>query len=331
MSLLPSTRCFYVRPQLSGEVIAIAVAGHMVEGDFALRGAPPVFAFATGTGRCGSSLVQELLSRHPDIGFISNVDDRFPVLRGGRHNGEIYRHVPESLTRKGRLRYAPSEGYRVLAREVSPLVVAPGRSLWEPDASPWLRDRCRTHFEDRAVRQGKPVFLHKFTGWPRAGFIAAAFPEARFINIVRDGRAVANSLVQMSWWQDHRDAAALRSLTAMDLEAWEGSGNSFAVLAGLFWKAVVEEHERARQVIAPGQWIDVRYEDILARPGPELGRLLGFVGLRPNRAFKQGVARHHLRAGRGDAFRRELDPSDVACLDTLLGETLQRYGYASSC
>src|SRR3989442_1173581 len=31
--------------------------------------------FIIGTGRCGSTIVQEMLTRHPDVAFVSNVDE----------------------------------------------------------------------------------------------------------------------------------------------------------------------------------------------------------------------------------------------------------------
>ena len=37
------------------------------------------FAFVLGTGRCGSTLVHELVARHPDVGFLSNLEDRVPL------------------------------------------------------------------------------------------------------------------------------------------------------------------------------------------------------------------------------------------------------------
>ena len=33
------------------------------------------------------------------------------------------------------------------------------------------------------------------TTWPQAGFLATAFPRARVVHVVRDGRAVSHSLV----------------------------------------------------------------------------------------------------------------------------------------
>ena len=162
------------------------------------------FAFVLGTGRCGSTLVHEVLARHPAVGFLSNVEDRLPLPPiAGRWNNEIFRAVPAALTRKGRLRFAPSEGYRALGRSVSPVLAAPLRDLRAQDVTPWLEQRTRRFFTGRAEAQGRPVFLHKFTGWPRAGFLGRVFPEARFVHVVRDGRAVANSFLQMPWWRGY--------------------------------------------------------------------------------------------------------------------------------
>jgi len=43
----------------------------------------------------------------------------------------------------------------------------------------------------RIDSQKKPVFIHKYTGWSRIAFFKEIFPEARFVHVIRDGRAVA--------------------------------------------------------------------------------------------------------------------------------------------
>ncbi|MBV8162037.1 MAG: sulfotransferase, partial [Acidimicrobiia bacterium] len=170
--------------------------------------AEPRFAFVLGTGRCGSTLVHELLARHPDVGFVTNIDDRVGDRLGrataGRAQASLYRRLPATATRKGRVRLAPSEGYRALSREVSPLIAEPVRDLEASDAVPWLADRFARFFRDRAAAFGAPLFLHKFTGWPRARFIDRVLPAARYVHVVRDGRAVAASWLQTDWWRGDR-------------------------------------------------------------------------------------------------------------------------------
>jgi hypothetical protein len=292
----------------------------------------PLFAFVLGTGRCGSSLVHEVLARHPDIGFVSNVDDRFPALDlKGRWNNEIYRRIPESMTRKGRIRFAPSEAYRILDRQVSPMISAPARDLVAADAAPWLADRFRAFFQERAMVQGKPAFSHKFTGWPRAGFIDAVFPSARFIHVIRDGRAVAASMVQMPWWRGFEgpDAWGWGPLPATYRKEWEMSGRSFPVLAGVQWKMLIDAFEAARDTIPPERWLDVRYEDFLADPEGTIATIVAFLARPMSPVLGRALGVYKLDASRRNAFRRSLSEGDVAALNSILAGHLERYGYGS--
>jgi Sulfotransferase family len=289
------------------------------------------FAFILGTGRCGSTLVHDVLARHPGVGFISNVDDRLGrPFAGGRWNAPVYRRMPPGLTRKGRLRFAPSEGYRILEKQVSPALVAPSRDLIAADATPWLAGRLASFFDRQASAQGRPAFLHKFTGWPRAGFLDVALPEPRFVNIVRDGRAVANSLVQMPWWDGYAGPSAWSwgPLSPRYENEWEASDRSFPVLAGLEWKILIDAFDQARQAIPDERWLDVRYEDVIADPRSRIEEILRFLGLAWNEEFERSFARYTFGRDRAVAYRVELDPRDVRALDAALGGHLERLGYA---
>lgn len=291
-----------------------------------------MYVFVLGTGRCGSTLVHEVLARHPDIGFVSNVDDRLARLDlAGRWNNAVYRRIPDRFTRKGRLRFAPSEAYRVLEAQVSPLLANPFRDLTAADATPWLTTRFRDFFERRRVAQAKQVFLHKFTGWPRSGFVRAAFPEARFVNVVRDGRAVANSWLQMPWWLGYGGPEQWHwgPLPPEYQAAWEASGRSHVVLAGLGWNILMDAFGEARAVAPAGTWVDVRYEDVIADPRAWFESLLGFMGLQRTPEFDAAFDTYTFSSGRSEAFRRDLGVADVAALAEVLAPHLSEYGYPS--
>lgn len=288
------------------------------------------FAFVLGTGRCGSTMLHEIVARHPDVGFVSNVEDRFPVPAwAGRWNNDLYRRVPERFTRKGRLRYAPSEGYRLLDRKVSPAFSTPSRDLLAEDVTPWLNARTLRFFEERARIQDKPLFLHKFTGWPRSGFLQRILPDARFVNVIRDGRAVANSFLQMPWWKGYLgpDGWGWGPLPEEYERIWEESGRSFAVLAGLEWRILIEAFEAARAQVPEGQWLDVRYEDFVAEPRETMGHVLEFLGLGWTPAFESGFRMYRFDPSRQEAYRTDLGIHDVALLDAALCPLLRRYAY----
>jgi hypothetical protein len=288
-------------------------------------------AFVLGTGRCGSTLVHEVIARHSDVGFVSNVEDRIaigpPAL--GRWNAELYRRVPARFTQKGRVRFAPSEGYRIIGRQVSPLLVAPVRDLVAGDVTPWLDARLRRFFEARARVQRRPLFLHKFTGWPRAGLLHRVFPEARFIHVVRDGRAVANSWLQMPWWKGFEGPERWNwgPLPPAEQEVWEDSDRSFAVLAGLQWKVLIDAFDAARAELPAERWLEVRYEDFVTAPRERMEEMLTFLGLPWNDAFEAGFTSHAFSAGRTDAFRRDLGIHDLAMLERAIADDLRPFGY----
>lgn len=294
-------------------------------------GSIPGLVFILGTGRCGSTLVHEVLARHRRAGFVSNIEDNLPRLGlAGRWNAELYRRIPARATRKGGLRYAPSEAYRVLDEQVSPLLSTPGRDLRADDVTPWLEERFRRFFLQRAAAQGSPVFLHKFTGWPRAGFIQRVFPEARFVNVIRDGRAVANSWLQMPWWLGYRGPQAWQwgPLPEAYGEEWEASNRSFVLLAGLAWKLLMDSFEQARATVPAGQWMDIRYEDVVVEPRSQLEKMLAFAGLDWSDEFEAAFNRYRFATERSEAFRRDLGGGAVAMLDASLAGHLRRYGYA---
>jgi sulfotransferase family protein len=295
-----------------------------------LGGRPLTFVFVLGTGRCGSTLVHEVLAKHPDAGFVSNLDDNLRRVNfKGRTNNLLYRRIPPRFTQKGRLRFAPSEGYLILDRFVSPAISTPCRDLMEQDATPWLAARFRSFYEERAGAQGKPVFLHKFTGWPRARFIKAIFPEARFIHVIRDGRAVANSFLQMPWWKGYRGPTewSWGALPGPYAREWEDSGRSYVLLAGLEWKLLIDAFEASRAAIPEELWMDVRYEDFISDPRTNTEKLLRFVGLEWTDPFDAGFEQFTFSKGRSDAYVEDLGEDNVRRLNASLADHLQRHGY----
>ena len=284
--------------------------------------------FVLGTGRCGSTLVHEVLARHGDTGFMTNLDDLHLVASTAWQN-ELWRRLPAGVTRKGGTRFAPSEGYRALAREVGPVLVEPMRDLVASDATPWLRERLTTFIDRRAERIGAPVFLHKLTGWPRSGLLDTCFGDAVFVEVVRDGRAVASSWLQMAWWRGHRGPSEWHfgPLAPEAEQEWLESGRSFPALAALGWRVLMEAYDEARALVPEVRWLRVRYEEVVADPREGFARVLDAVGLPWTREFESRLARYEFATGRTEAFRRDLGPTDLATVESVLGKQLAGLGY----
>lgn len=275
-------------------------------------------------------MVHEVLSHHRDVGFVSNIDDRLaPFDLLGRWNAPLYRWLPPSASVKGRLRFAPSEGYRLLDRLVSPMISEANRDLTAGDVTPWLARQMEGFFLRRAQAQHRTAILHKFTGWPRARFLAAIFPDCRFVNIVRDGRSVASSWLQMPWWRGYRGPQGWQwgPLCEPYRDHWERSGQSFVALAGIAWMVLMDAFEACPPEVPPGHWLDIRYEDVVANPKGQHRRMLEFLGLPWDAGFEAALARVAFSGDRRNAFRRDLTAAQVALLEDIQGTRLARLGY----
>jgi hypothetical protein len=212
------------------------------------------------------------------------------------------------------------------------MLVDPCRDLTAEDAAPWLARRLRRFFETHAEDEARPVFMHKFTGWPRARLLAAVFPEARFVHVYRDGRAVANSLLQVPWWRGYRGVPqwSFGDLSEEERREWEAANHSWTYLAGLEWKRLMESFGAARTEIGLQRWLDLRYEDLVARPKEETAAVLRFTDLEPWEGLDATLSRLGVSEGRKDAYRDELRPEDVSLLESMLASTLARWGYTTS-
>lgn len=272
------------------------------------------FLFVVGTGRCGSTLLEKILAAHPEVGWVSNLPRRL---------ARVARVLP--------LAQHPIEAYDLLAQQVSPMLVDPCRDLTADDAAPWLERRLRRFFDSHAQDEARPVFMHKFTGWPRARLLAAVFPDARFVHVYRDGRSVANSYLQVSWWRGYRGVPewSFGDLSEEERREWEATDHSWTYLAGFEWKRLMGAFEAARAEIGPERWLDLRYEDLVARPKEETAAVLRFVGLESWDGLDTTLSRLGVSQERRDAYRDELRPEDVSLLESMLASTLARWGYAT--
>jgi hypothetical protein len=203
------------------------------------------------------------------------------------------------------------------------------RDLVAADAMPWVADPFRAFFTERARAQRKPVFVHKYTGWPRTGFVREVFPDARFINVTRDGRAVAASALRTSWWKGHLGPEAWQwgPLPPAYAAEWEASGYSFPVLAAQCWKILMDAYAAARNLVPADRWMDVRFEDVLADPDARFKEMLAFMGLDEDPAVHAALSKIALSADRQREYRRQLDPASLALVERSLAGHLSAWGY----
>ena len=155
--------------------------------------------FFIGMPRSGTTIVQEAFSAHENLGWLSNYSGRFPGfpaltavhrifgnLRGQRNQGQRLAWFNRILPR-------PVETYEVWRRLFGEKFLYSFLVGVKPSAEEV--EAARRYIAKLLAAQKKARFCAKFTGPPRIEFLSEAFPEAYFIDIIRDPRAVVASLM----------------------------------------------------------------------------------------------------------------------------------------
>lgn len=149
----------------------------------------------------------------------------------------------------------------------------------------------------------------------RVGVLLEAFPDARFVHIVRDPHVVFHSTAKL--WK------ALFEIHALQTPGFEGLEER--VLSS--FERLYAGFERDRNLIAPGRLHELRYDDLVADPLTELRKLYdglslgGFDRVRPGvEAYLRDTANY-----RTNVF--EPDPAIAAKIDRRWGRFMRSYGY----
>ena len=181
---------------------------------------PPVFVLSTG--RCGSTMISDILNRHPDILSISEFFSclgwdifarrrstgdwmwrlysepgfRMGVIARGGSFSELLYPVDDPNARFSRLNLPPimavtlphlTDRHEELFDELEPVV---RRQPWQAPV-----DHYRALFEWLAARFGGKVWVERGGGTLLlASRLLRHFPEARVVHVYRDGRETALSM-----------------------------------------------------------------------------------------------------------------------------------------
>lgn len=281
-----------------------------------------------GTGRCGSTVFHRILARYPRFMWLSGFAERYPdkpswnrLAVSAMGNSLLFRLLGDKVR--------PGEAYRFWEQYAYGFT-EPCRDLVRADLTPRTRKRTRRAIEAMLTPQ-RDRFLAKITGWPRIGFLDALFDDAKFVHIVRDGRAVANSLLHVDFWRGWYGPQGWRAglLTPEDEAAWLRYDRSFVALAGIEWRIQMRAIEAARRALDPRKYLEIRYEEFCQRPLDTYRQVLDFAELPSTPAFEQEIGRTSLRDTSG-RWRDELSPEQQGILDELLRPDLERCGYVGS-
>lgn len=267
--------------------------------------------FIVGCDRSGTTMLRLILDRSDDVAiptesmFIADmavIRSRFGELvsddQFGRLAGAVWRHPK---VREWRLRGAPP-----------PRDGRSGESAY--------RAALEAPYLAYAAQHGKPGWGDKTPYYiGHIDELRRVFPEARIVNLVRDGRDVALSLLRVPF----------------------GPANVWA--AAHQWRDAVDAGERAAERLG-ADLLTVRYEDLVAGPETAIPAVCEFleIGYRPEMLAVEESPPELIAAGQAAWFRelyggiransvgkwrRQMSRSDIALFESIAGAELERHGY----
>ncbi len=278
-----------------------------------------------GSGRCGSTLFHRLLANHEHLMWLSGFTLRYPD-RPEWNRWAVSAMDNPLLRRLLADKVRPGESYRFWDKYAYGFS-EPCRDLVRSDVSARVKKQLHRAFGSMLTPQRDRLLL-KITGWPRLGYLAEVFEDAKFIHIMRDGRAVASSLLHVDFWRGWYGPQGWRAglLSPEDQAVWESYDRSFTALAGIEWRIQMRAMEAARKQVDPGLFMEVKYETFCEQPMEAFRQVLEFAELPASPALERAVASAKIRST-SNRWRDDLAPGQQTILDDLLRDDLRRYGY----
>lgn len=231
--------------------------------------------------------------------------------------------------------------------------------LTAEDATPKITAYIRGAFADFLAKSGKRRLLEKTpSNCLRLDFIDRIFPDARYLHIYRDGRAVVRSTSEVNQGTPHAEWVWKR-LTGTPITEWPAlipraartfgrklTGRKMAywgpcppgwkrwvqedaphVILAKQWRYTIEPVLDFRERVDAARWIDMAYEDFMREPVDRIVQLQEFAGLGVDDRVVEFV-RTTVDPTRQGKWRDELTDDVLADIRPVMEPALERLGYA---
>jgi hypothetical protein len=273
--------------------------------------------FVIGAPHSGADLLTRTLKRTPGFHFTVGQPSVLTVVFAFARTPSISEGRGQAAAKV--LRDAFAQAWQVTAHAC--LTCRPecqGAVTWSP-AGTCVEERAISRYGDAS-----PALIYC------AEELVDAFPGARIVQIVRDGRAVVAAMLsdpeELAWFR--RGVANVDTEfpnpffgveTEADRAAWPEL--SPAGKCAMRWRGAVHKMARLRNNLSADQLTTFRYEQVVREPQATAAALAQFIDATiPKIEVPRGEKNP-------DSWRRLLSPSQLAEIDQVAGQQLRRVGY----
>jgi Sulfotransferase family len=267
--------------------------------------------FIVGCQRSGSTMLGAMLGAHPDMVCLPEaqfIRDFLPA-------------DPADCIDPDKLLRAIEEHWRFKIWDFNLAGARPRVGAVAPSFAAiiaWLSQRYAAFVGKPAAR----IWIEQQPGHLKCAWhLAQHFADARFLHIVRDGRAVALSLMERDW------------------------GPKRILAAAKFWQERVAIGLALESSLGSARVQRVQYEALLTQPSKQLARLADFLGVPDHPAMQAPTGLRlpaftrvdhtligaRLARSRGDRWQQHLNRRDIEIFEGQTGDLLPLLGYDLVC
>ncbi len=261
--------------------------------------------FIIGVPRSGTTLLAVLLNNHPLI-YVGKQAVGAAFTR-------VYQNYLELFGLDGDVRSHTTPKRLLNAFKSEDRIYRMSKTRFDNYESGDLKTLLTQACEDEAKKYGKLIWGDKtpnlYKSIPNLSFF---FPHARFIHVIRDGRAVAVS---------HRD----RQYTNLKL-------------AMQSWKLGIITARFSGEMLGSRQYKEVIYEELLENPEHVLSEICDFLEVDfSNKMFdlnrsetataSNSYVGKHIDKNRAEKWRNKVSPKELYGIEQIAGDLLQHLGY----
>lgn len=246
----------------------------------------PIIIF--GTGRSGTTVISDIIFHHEDLAWHSNWQELLPksaainYLRRAFDNGMW--HIVGMNTQNNKsiinqLLFRPIERYDFWESITGPRIDFSRGFLLNERVTEEEKNKMRDHFAKMVKYQKRKRLAFKLTGPARMEYLLSIFPDAQFVQILRDPVSTVRSWMEIHWsnqmteqlWWDG-------AYTEEEKEHAEQLKNDPPLFVAFQYKKLVEttayEIEKTKADV-----YNARYEDFVKDPKQFISNMMDHLHL----------------------------------------------------
>ncbi|WP_407332896.1 sulfotransferase family protein [Enterovibrio sp. 27052020O] len=257
-----------------------------------------------GPPRSGVTLISDLVFHHHDLCWLDNNFEKHPKS-DWQHR--LFRHASEWRN----LAVNRSSLLSEMAKQCSP-VPSEAISFWDDatrddidfdrgflrgkHATPLEISTIKDVLEKRLILSRKAQLALRFTGPSRLCFLHSIFPDAKFVNVMRDPASTVHSMISSEQWEYQgrhllwwRGAYSLQELAQYDMLRDHAVAGTAFQLNKLMQTTKQEAQELDIDMIT------IHYEDFVKQPQDTIAQILSHAELPASETINAALKQNEIR------------------------------------